>query len=110
MEVAVAAPCPVDELNAELEGRLRAADEVVLIDTEHLIEQANRRNRRLADAHRADLRGFDQRDRAERARQRVRQGGRRHPAGSAAADYCDGADAAIVHRITSAAAPRNAAR
>ena len=63
MEIALADPAPVHELDAELERRLGRADELVLVDPEHAVEGDQRRDRRLADADRADLLGFDQGDR-----------------------------------------------
>src|SRR5690606_27708689 len=55
MEERLTLRAPVDELDAELERRLGAAHEVELVDAEHGVEAANRRQRRLADTDGADL-------------------------------------------------------
>ena len=50
MDVVVARPHPVDELDAELVGRVGRADELMLVEAEHGVEQVDLRDRRLADA------------------------------------------------------------
>ena len=64
VEIATPRPRPIDELDAELKGALCRPDEVILVDAEQLVEQPDGGDRRLADPDRADLLGFDQRDRA----------------------------------------------
>ncbi len=59
---AVRATVPVIETHAELERRLGARDELVLVDVEHLQGVADRRDRRLADADDRNIGRFDQRD------------------------------------------------
>src|SRR6476661_4923312 len=87
MDVAVADPGPVAKLDAELVGRVGGADEIILVDVEQAVEQVDLRNRRLADADRADLLRFDELDGEGRdLADDPRQAGRRHPAGGAAAD------------------------
>src|SRR3954471_14007943 len=54
MEVALADRAPIHEFDAELERALGRADEIILVDAEHLIEGDQWRDRRLADADRAD--------------------------------------------------------
>ena len=58
VEVVVAEATPVDELDAELEGGIRLANELVLVDAEQLVEEDDRRNRGLADADSADFFGL----------------------------------------------------
>src|SRR3546814_14685810 len=50
MDIAMAGTDPVDEFDPELVGRVGFADELVLVDAEQRVEQADLRNRRLADA------------------------------------------------------------
>src|SRR3546814_20097341 len=59
MHITLADRAPVDEFDPRLERALRCRDELVIVDTEHLVEAADRRNRRLAHADRVDLRRFD---------------------------------------------------
>src|SRR5688572_29515736 len=89
MDVTVSGSSPVDELDAELEGRLRLADEVVLVEAQHPVEVLDLRDRRLADAHRADFLGLDDLDPAVVVLQDSRQRRRGHPAGGSAANYND---------------------
>src|SRR5882672_2582942 len=62
MQVGVSEPPPIAKLDAQLERRLGLADELILVDPEQLVESANWRNGRFADANRADLGRLDQRD------------------------------------------------
>src|SRR3546814_13114131 len=81
MDIAMAGTDPVDEFDPELVGRVGFADELVLVDAEQRVEQADLRNRRLADADGADRLALDQ-DRksvveGKRVSVRVDLGGRR---------------------------------
>ena len=96
MQITIADPCPVIEADAELEGRLRTANEIVLVDAEQAVEGENLRNGCLAYADRADLLGFDQRDAAVRLTQHLGQRGRGHPA-RGAAPHDDDAAQGVAH-------------
>src|SRR5204863_123521 len=65
---------------------------VVLVQPQHLVEGLDGRDRRLSDADRADLFGFDQRDLCIAIVEQPGEGGGRHPAGGAAADDHDLSD------------------
>src|SRR6185437_5620019 len=96
MKVTMPEARPVDELDAELEGAARLADEIVLVDAENLVEGAQRRDGRLAHAHRADLRGLDDFDGAVAALQQTRERRGRHPPRRSAAHDDDLAQAAVA--------------
>jgi hypothetical protein len=97
VEIGLADGAPVDELDAQLEDALGLADEVVLVEAEHGVEQADLRDRRLAHADDADLLGLDQGDGRVVRPEDLGHGRGRHPAGRAAADDEDAADAGIGH-------------
>src|SRR5206468_11158263 len=84
VDVFLAGRAPVDELDAELEGRLALADHLQLIDASEGEKIADVGNRGFADADGADLLGFDQLD-LDLA-QPLREHGSGRPAGGAAAD------------------------
>jgi hypothetical protein len=98
VEIARIFRAPADELDAQLEAASGARQELALVDAQGLVEHADRRDRRLAHADRADLLAFDQGNGAI-AGQCVRQHRRRHPAGRTAADNQYLADLAIVHDV-----------
>ncbi len=79
VNVGVADFAPIDELDPELERALHLAHEFRLVDLEQLVERAQVRHRRLADADDADLLGFNQMDR-QPAAERLGQRRRGHPA------------------------------
>src|SRR3546814_10136708 len=60
MDIAMAGTDPVDEFDPELVGRVGFADELVLVDAEQRVEQADLRNRRLDDADGSDRLDLDQ--------------------------------------------------
>ena len=88
VHVAVTFAPPVHELDAELEGGLGLADELVLIDPQHVIEEHDGGDGRLAHADRADILGLDQGDLHPRSHH-LGQSRRGHPARRAAADDGD---------------------
>ena len=59
------------------------------VEPEQLVEVAQRRQRGLAHAHRADVVGLDERHAVAFRMQHLRAGGGAHPAGGAAADDDD---------------------
>src|SRR3546814_2614839 len=82
-----------DVCSSDLVGRVGFADELVLVDAEQRVEQADLRNRRLADADGADRLALDQLDlEAGKGAHDARDRGGRHPARGAAADDDDAAD------------------
>ncbi len=62
MDVAVADARPVDEFDAELERGLGLRHELALVDADALVEEADVRQRGLADADDADLARLDELD------------------------------------------------
>lgn len=92
VDVGVADPAPVVELDAELEGALGAGDEIELVDAQQAsVELLHVRDAGLAHADDPDLLGFDQADGCLPA-QVGGQRGRRHPARAASAHDDDGSD------------------
>src|SRR5690606_4002407 len=49
VEIALTRPPPIDELDTELEGRVRGPNEVVFVQIEQSVEVQNVRDGRLAD-------------------------------------------------------------
>ena len=94
--VAMAGSQPIDEFDAELEGALGLADEIVFVEAERAVEQADLRDGGLAHADDADLVGFDQADRYA-APEQLGQRRAGHPARGATAHDHDAAQAQVVH-------------
>src|SRR3546814_9816376 len=91
-----------DVCSSDLVGRVGFADELVLVDAEQRVEQADLRNRRLADADGADRLALDQLDlEAGKGAHDARDRGGRHPARGAAADDDDAADGIADHAARS---------
>jgi hypothetical protein len=83
VDVTIAEPIPVLERNPKLEAGLCGAHELALLDAEQRVKRPERRDSRLAHAHRANLIGLHQRD-VEQGAQLLREHGRHCPAGGAA--------------------------
>ena len=84
VHVAVTFAPPVHELDPELEGGHGLADELVLVDAKHVVEEHDGGDGRLAHADRADVLGLHQGDLDPRPHH-LGQRRRRHPARCAAA-------------------------
>ena len=96
---------PADKFNAQLERALRRTQKRRLVDPQLRVEQLDRRDRRLAHTNRADLVGFDQRDR-DRPADRIGQRRRRHPPSRPAADNRDRTQGlGLAHSFTATSAP-----
>jgi hypothetical protein len=115
--IAVADCLPVDELDGQFEGGLGLADELVLVEAQHAVEDVDLRDGGFADPHRADGLGLDQGDAGLAVLgQEAAQGGGGHPAGGAAADDDDAAQAVVdLHAVFSKllsiiGAPRSSGR
>jgi hypothetical protein len=96
MDIFVADPAPVRELDAELDRRLRLAHEIDFVEPERVVEVANVRDGRFADSDDSDLRRLDQPDR-DGPPQFARQCRRRHPTGAATANDQDAAHRLVGH-------------
>ena len=62
MHVTMAQAVPIDEFDGQLERPLRCLQKRILVQPQRLIEQADLRNCRFADANGADLLGLHERD------------------------------------------------
>src|SRR3546814_13980277 len=62
MQVRIADPAPIIELDAELERALRRAQHLVLVQAKKCVDQPDLRNGRLADTDDANFLGLDQAD------------------------------------------------
>jgi hypothetical protein len=80
VDVAVALPPPVDELDAELDGTLGFPQEFILVEAEGAVEEADLRDGRLADADGADRVGFDELIDQPVSRKRAKAAAAIHPA------------------------------
>src|SRR5258707_459773 len=93
MEIGMSEPCPIDELDPKFERALGLADELVFVESQRVVEAAQRRNRRLSYADRSDLGRFDDADLGEAVFEPAGQVRRGHPAGAAATDDCNASNA-----------------
>src|SRR6185312_6460272 len=111
MQVPASRAVPVDELDAELEGSLRVAEEIVLVDLEQTVERPDGRDRRLSHPDGADLVGLDQRHGDPAVLYHARQSRRGHPPRSSAAhdhDFPDRSRAGLWCRCGTHAGPLTA--
>ena len=92
MEIALSRSPPVGELHSKLEATLRRADELVLVNLEHAIEQLDRWKGRFADTDDSDLFGLNEGDLQPIWTERLRECCGRHPPGGPAAGNNDAAD------------------
>jgi hypothetical protein len=104
VHVALALPPPVDELDAQLEGGPRLADELVLVELKHLVVELDHRDGGLAHTHRTDLVRFDQ-PQPDLAAQDLGQRGRGHPARRATTGDHDGLYELLVHAVSMRKSP-----
>src|ERR1700726_722915 len=85
VNVAMARLIPVAKLYSQFERCPRLAHELRLVDPEHVVEDFDMRQRRLADADGSDLIRFDQGDRVVFCTELPPDAGRAHPPGRTAA-------------------------
>ncbi|GAA3272234.1 hypothetical protein GCM10020258_48180 [Sphingomonas yabuuchiae] len=88
MKIAAAFARPALEPDTQLEAAVRRAEELGLVQPQHLVEQADTGNGGLTDTYRSDRVGFDQGDAGGRWCE-PGKGRCRHPTGRAAADDHD---------------------
>ena len=101
VNVTMPQPRPVDKFNAELIGRPGLAHELIFIDAEQVVEQADIRDACFANTDSANDIGFDKlnvqpRQRAEHSRKCRR----RHPSGGTTADDHHFANGIVIHGCT----------
>src|SRR5258706_7325160 len=88
VHVTIANPAPIDKLNAKLEGALRFAHELLLIQPDDFVEQLDHRDRGFANADDAYVVRFDDAN-LVLAPEHLGQCRGRHPAGGATANNDD---------------------
>src|SRR4029077_4767540 len=81
MDVAIAGAIPIAKLYPHLEGRPGRTHEMRLVDAEPVVEYLDVRQRRLTDADRSDLIGFDERNAVILRPELVPDPGGAHPSG-----------------------------
>src|SRR6185312_790651 len=99
MDVGMPRAGPVLEFDAQLEGRLDLAYEIILIDAERHQVGDDRRDGRLPDPDGADLGGLDQPKAATQAIQVMGEGRGGHPTRSSSPDDRDSADGIDWHLV-----------
>jgi hypothetical protein len=82
VDIAVARSQPVDELNPQLEARLRSPHELGFVELDQLIVFLDRRDGRFANTDGADRFAFDELDIIEALAQLAEEGSRHPPRGS----------------------------
>src|SRR5690348_70387 len=99
MDVAIADPPPIAELDTELDGRLGSLHELGLADAQRVVEIADVGKRRLAHADGADFVGFDQADRDCLTLELVRERRGCHPAGGSSAHHANTFDGPVSNLV-----------
>src|ERR1700681_2734016 len=89
VNVAIALPVPIAKLYPQFERCPRLAHELRLVDSEHVVEDLDMRQRGLADADNADLVGFNEGNGVVFCSQLTADAGRTHPPGRTAAHNDD---------------------
>src|SRR5690606_19455617 len=109
MDVALARCLPALERDAQLDRALRGGEVFLLAYPEQAVEGAQRRDRGLAHADRADLLRLDQGD-VQHLAERARQRGGGHPAGGSAPGDHHATDGSVGQRRIAHRDPRPASR
>src|ERR1700704_4218993 len=89
VNVAITRPIPVAKLYPQFERCPRRAHELRFVDTEHVVENLDMRQRGFTDADSSNLIGFDERNAVVFCPKSTPDGGGAHPPSRAAANNDD---------------------